>query len=195
MSRWFGGPDLVDGDRLADEQVLAHCRGIPTLDLGCGPGRFTAALQARGSAALGVDASRVAVELTRARGGTAIQADLFGPLPAEGCWEQILLADGNIGIGGDPVRMLARIAALLAPDGIVIAELDPPTTEANRELVRWETEHYVGHWFPWSRVSASTLGSIASAAGLEVANVVGIHDRVITVLRACGNPRRALRHR
>lgn len=195
MTRWFGGPGLVDGDRLADEHVLAHCRGIPTLDLGCGPGRFTAALQERGSAALGVDASRAAVELTRARGGTAIQADLFGPLPAEGCWEQILLTDGNIGIGGDPVRMLARVAALLTPGGVVIAEIDPPTTEPNRELVRWEAEHYVGQWFPWSRVNATMLGDVAAAAGLLVTNVVDIQDRVIALLRAHSDPQRVLRHR
>lgn len=195
MTRWFGGADLVEGDRLADEHVLAQCRGTTTLDLGCGPGRFTAALQKRGSAALGVDASRVAVELTRARGGTAIQADLFGPLPAEGCWEQILLTDGNIGIGGDPARMLARVAALLAPGGIVIAEIDPPRAEADHELVRWEAEHYVGQWFPWSRVNASTLGGIASAAGLLVANVADIQDRVITVLRAHDGPQHALRYR
>jgi SAM-dependent methyltransferase len=115
MTRWIGGPNTAHHDRLADEQVLRYCSQRPTLDLGCGPGRFTAFLQQRGSAALGVDSSRAAVELTRERGGTAIHADLFAPLPAEGCWEQVLLTDGNIGIGGDPVRTLGRAADLLAP--------------------------------------------------------------------------------
>jgi SAM-dependent methyltransferase len=182
MTRWIGGPNTTRHDRLADEHVLAHCSGRPTLDLGCGPGRFTASLQQRGSAALGVDTSRAAVELTRMRGGTAIRGDLFAPLPAEGCWDQILLTDGNIGIGGDPVRTLRRSADLLAPGGVVITEIDPPITALCHELLRWETEHKVGQWFPWSRVGGPALGDIAGAAGLHVTNVVEIHARVIAVL-------------
>jgi SAM-dependent methyltransferase len=184
MTRWIGGPNTAHHDRLADEQVLRYCSQRPTLDLGCGPGRFTAALQQRGSAALGVDTSRAAVELTRVRGGTAIHADLFAPLPAEGRWEQVLLTDGNIGIGGDPVRTLGRAADLLAPGGIVIAEIDPPTTVVCHELLRWETEHHVGQWFPWSRVNADVLGDIAVAAGFLVTNIVDVQARVIAVLRA-----------
>ena len=108
MARWMGGPQTTPQDRLADEQVLGHCSSRPTLDLGCGPGRFTASLRQRGIPALGVDSSAAAVEMTRRRGGTAIRRDLFAPLPAEGSWEQILLTDGNIGIGGNPVRILRR---------------------------------------------------------------------------------------
>ena len=183
MSRWIGGPDSADHDRLADEHVLWHCSPRPTLDLGCGPGRFTASLQQRGSAALGVDTSRAAVELTRARGGTAIHADLFGQLPAAGCWDQILLTDGNIGIGGDPVRTLGRASELLSPGGIVIVEIDPPTSAIGHELLRWETEHYVGPWFSWSRVNATVLDDIARAAGFCVASVSDIQARVIAVLQ------------
>ena len=84
---------------LATLAGLLDVQPSTTLDLGCGPRRFTASLQQRGFPALGVDTSRAAVELTRQRGGTAIHADLFAPLPAEGCWEQILLADGNIASG------------------------------------------------------------------------------------------------
>jgi SAM-dependent methyltransferase len=184
MTRWIGGPDAANHDRLADAQVLGYCSQRPTLDLGCGPGRFTASLQQRGFPALGVDMSRAAVELTRERGGAAIHADLFAPLPAEGCWEQILLADGNIGIGGDPVRTLGRAADLLAPGGIVIAEIDPTTTAVCHELLRWETEHHVGQWFPWSRVNVAVLGDIAVAAGFVVTNIVDIQARVIAVLSA-----------
>ncbi|CQD20180.1 type 12 methyltransferase [Mycobacterium lentiflavum] len=183
MARWIGGPHASHRDRLADGHVLRHCTARPTLDLGCGPGRFTASLRERGWAALGVDASRAAVDLTRDRGGTAIHADLFAPLPAEGCWEQILLTDGNIGIGGDPVRILRRAVELLAPGGIVVAEVDPVTTAACREVLRWETEHHVGQWFPWSRVNAAALGDLASTAGLLVSSIVDFDHRVIAVLR------------
>ena len=129
-----------------------------------------------------MDSSAVAVELTRRRGGVAIRGDLFDPLPAGGCWDQVLLADGNIGIGGDPVATLRRAAEILAPGGVVIVETDPPSTALSHELLRWETEDHVEHWFPWSRVSAAALGSIAKHAGLTVTTVVDIHSRVIAVL-------------
>ena len=74
----------------------------PVLDLGCGPGRLVAALSARGTAVLGVDASPAAVDLTRATGGTALCRSVFDPLPGEGRWRSVLLVDGNVGIGGTP---------------------------------------------------------------------------------------------
>jgi SAM-dependent methyltransferase len=183
INRWMGGPASAPHDRVADEHVLAHCNGRLTLDLGCGPGRFTASLQRRGSAALGVDTSIAAVELTRMRGGAAIHGDLFAPLPAEGSWDQILLTDGNIGIGGDPVRTLRRAATLLTSGGVVIAEIDPAHSTALRhEMLRWETEHHVGQWFPWSRVGAEALADIATTAGFLVTSVAEVHSRVIAVL-------------
>ena len=184
MARWMGGPETTPQDRLADEHLLGHCSSRPTLDLGCGPGRFTASLRQRGMPVLGVDSSATAVEMTRRRGGTAICRDLFAPLPAEGSWEQILLTDGNIGIGGNPVRILWRAAELLAHGGIVIVEVDSPATALSYELLRWETEQHIGHWFPWSRMGADALGVIAHAAGFIVTHLVDIHDRVIAVLTA-----------
>jgi SAM-dependent methyltransferase len=182
MARWMGGPETTHEDRLADEHVLGHCSSRPTLDLGCGPGRFIASLQERGLPALGVDSSPAAVEMTRRRGGTAIRRDLFAQLPAEGSWQQILLTDGNIGIGGNPVRTLMRAAELLAEGGVVIVEIDPPATAFGYEMLRWETDQHLGHWFPWSRIGAGALGTIAHTAGFTVRHVVEIHDRVIAVL-------------
>jgi SAM-dependent methyltransferase len=188
MTRWMGGPQTTPQDRLADEHVLGHCSSRPTLDVGCGPGRFTASLQGRGLPALGVDNSAAAVEMTRRRGGAAIRRDLFEPLPAEGSWEQILLTDGNIGIGGNPVRTLRRAADLLANGGTVIVEIDSPATVLCYEMLRWETEQHLGHWFPWSRVGVAALGDIAHSAGFLVTHVVDFHDRVIAVLKVA--PRR-----
>jgi SAM-dependent methyltransferase len=182
MTRWFGAAGAAPVDRLADDVVFAECSGRPTLDLGCGPGRFTAWLQRSGSAALGVDASAVAVSLTRQRGGTAMRRDLFGPLPAEGCWDHVLLADGNVGIGGDPVRTLNRAAELIAPEGAIIVELDHPTVALSHEMLRWETEHAVGQWFPWARVGAPALVALANAAGLRVTKIIDMDPRVIVVL-------------
>jgi len=111
-----------------------------------------------------------------------MRRDLFGPLPAEGCWDHVLLADGNVGIGGDPVRTLNRAAELLAPGGAIIVELDYPTVAVSHEMLRWETEHAVGQWFPWARVGAPALGALANAAGLRVTKIIDMDARVIVVL-------------
>lgn len=176
-ARWMGGPAATLDDITADEAMLSHCGGA-TIDLGCGPGRLTEALGRRGVPALGVDTSETAVALTRRRGGKAVLRDLFEPLPDAGNWSCVLLADGNIGIGGDPVRLLRRAAELLRPDGIIVAEVDPPTGAGVRcHTMRWETDTTVGEWFAWASVSASATHEIAEAAGLRVIDVSPMHGR------------------
>ncbi|TQS43117.1 methyltransferase domain-containing protein [Cryptosporangium phraense] len=154
--------DRVDGDRA----LVARCVGS-TLDVGCGPGRLTAALSdaAVGGAVLGVDVSAAAVALTRRRGAAAVRASVFGPLPAEGHWDTVLLADGNVGIGGDAVALLRRCRALLAPAGRIVVELDPrPSTEASRTRLRLGDRR--SEFFGWARVGPDAIDAIAGAAGL-----------------------------
>jgi hypothetical protein len=108
-------------------------------------------------------------------------------LPAGGSWEQVLLTDGNIGIACNPVQTLRRAADLLTHGGIVVIEIDSPANMSCYEWLHWETEHYLGHWFPWSRVGAGALGDIARAAGFCVPHVINIHNRVIAVLIAAAH--------
>ena len=99
-------------------RCLELCEG-PTIDLGCGPGRLVAELIRRGVPALGVDQSATAVGLARRSGAPALRRDVFGPLPGAGRWQTVLLADGNVGLGGDPLRVLRRAAELLGRGGRV----------------------------------------------------------------------------
>ena len=46
-------------------------------------------------------------------GRPALRRDVFEPLPGTGRWQTVLLADGNVGLGGDPLRVLRRAAELL----------------------------------------------------------------------------------
>jgi SAM-dependent methyltransferase len=151
----------------ADRAVLARAEG-PVLDVGCGPGRIVAALARAGVPAAGVDVSRAAVGLTRARGGEALCRSVFAPLPGEGAWRTVLLLDGNVGIGGDPVRLLRRSAELLAAGGRVIVETGGPGTARGTAQVRLEVAGLVSEWFAWSRVGAGAIAPVAGAAGLRL---------------------------
>jgi SAM-dependent methyltransferase len=154
--------------RRGDEGLLDRCGG-PTLDLGCGPGRLTAALAARGVPVLGVDVSPTAVRQAHRRGASALLRDVFGPLPAEGRWHHALLIDGNIGIGGDPVRLLHRCAALIGPHGDVLVETEPPGARTWRGLFALADRVRVSDVFPWAFVAAQDLAGLAAHAGLAVA--------------------------
>ncbi len=151
-----------------DESLLARCSG-PTLDIGCGPGRLVAALDARGCPALGIDVSAAAVRLARARGVTALHRDVFDPLPGHGRWRRLLLADGNIGIGGDPHRLLRRCGDLLASDGRLLAELGPPGSRSwsGTATVRHDGKA-PGVPLRWAVVAAHDLPALAAAAGLRI---------------------------
>jgi hypothetical protein len=78
----------------------------------------------------------------------------------------VLLADGNVGIGGDPVRMLRRVSALLAPHGRVVCELHAGADSTGS--VRLEGLGVVSAWFPWALLGPAGLAAAAGAAGLAV---------------------------
>jgi SAM-dependent methyltransferase len=154
LGRWLGPPTP------AEERVLDRARG-PVLDVGCGPGRHVLALHGRGVPALGVDVSSAAVRLARDRGAPAVEGSVFAALPGRGRWRTALLLDGNVGIGGDPVALLRRVATQLAPDGRILVEVDPPGAPTRAELVRLECGGRHGAPFPWAWVGADGLESVA----------------------------------
>lgn len=167
----------------ADRTLLDRCAG-PTLDLGCGPGRLTHALQATGTPVLGVDLSPTAVRAAVDRGVVALRRDLFAPLPAEGRWHTILLADGNIGIGGDAVRLLRRCRELLAPSGRVLLDLAEPGTGYVRRRVRLAAGGTVSGWFPWCWLDHRALAVLATWCGLRLVDHWAAGDRCQAELKA-----------
>jgi SAM-dependent methyltransferase len=172
---------LRHADR-SDDVLLDACSG-PALGVGCGPGRLTVELSRRGVPALGVDVSAEAVRLTRERGGAALWRDVFAALPGEGRWACVLLADGNIGIGGHPVQLLRRAAGLVAADGRIVVEVEPPGVGLQRSLLRLESGASPSGWFRWARVDMAAVGGVAAAAGLRLAGLVERSGRVVAQLR------------
>jgi SAM-dependent methyltransferase len=160
VARWRAAAHGEDG------WLLDRCAG-PTIDLGCGPGRLVRALTARGVPALGVDVSAVARRQCRRQRTPMIRRDVFGPLPGEGTWGHVLLADGNIGIGGDPLRLLHRAAQLLRPGGTVLVETDGVADTHWRGSVRVRTAAGEGPPLPWAGVGANVLSRLAAPLRLH----------------------------
>jgi SAM-dependent methyltransferase len=165
----------------ADAAMLDECAG-PVLDVGCGPGRMSAALAGRGQPVLGVDLVPEAVRQTRSRGACALRRDVFGPLPAEGRWQTALLADGNIGIGGDPAALLRRLRRALAPDGRVVCDLAEPGTGQRVVRAHLECRGRRSRSFAWALVDADALSTLAAATGFVVRRTARTHGRWIGVL-------------
>jgi SAM-dependent methyltransferase len=160
----------------ADLELLAHCVGH-TLDLGCGPGRLTAALAGLGHVALGVDVVREAVEQTVARGGAALRRDVFDRLPGEGRWATALLADGNVGIGGDPFALLRRARELVAADGRVVVEVAGPGVRPTTGWVALECAGLHSAPFRWATVGTDDVRGLATAAGFRAVAVHAVGER------------------
>lgn len=184
--RWLGGDHVTAADRQVDSVLVGCCDG-PTVDLGCGPGRLVAALCRRGVMALGVDISPTAISVTRGRGAPAVPRDVFGPLPGDGRWHYVLLADGNIGIGGDPLRILRRVTRLLRPGGVAVVEFAGPGTGTVVSEIRLETPAQIGDWFPWAEVAIDHAAGVAAEAGLELFCTAEVSGRHIGWLRRPGD--------
>lgn len=164
LGRWQGAPGAEERDVL--DRALA-----PVLDVGCGPGRHTFELASRGVMALGVDASPAAVRLARSIGATVLERSIFGRVPGSGRWRTALLLDGNIGIGGDAVALLRRVATLLGPDGRALVEVEAPGVASRSLRVHVERGAECGPWFEWALVGADGVDAVGRMAGFARAEV------------------------
>lgn len=160
----------------ADELALSRVSG-PVLDVGCGPGRHVHALARRGVLALGLDVCPEAVSLARRRGIAAVEGSVFSAVPGAGTWGSALLLDGNVGIGGHPGRLLARVSGLLREDGRIIAEVERPGVATHCQPVRLIAGEQVSEPFAWAVLGIDGLAGAAAGAGLRVAAVHVADDR------------------
>lgn len=175
-----------------DSSILDRCQGH-TLDVGSGPGRLTVALAERGVPALGIDITPYAVRIAQACGALALRRDVFGAVPGTGRWATLLLADGNIGIGGDPVALLRRVAELLMPGGRALIEVEPPGAPLSCEQVRLSHAGTFSEWFPWASIGADQISGLGLAAGLAVTEIWTDANRWFAALgRGCSQDKPGL---
>ena len=161
VSRWAGPATACD------ETLLSRVQG-PVLDVGCGPGRLTAALHRRGVDVLGLEVLPEVPVLVRGAGAPLHVGDVFAPVPRTGEWRTVLLADGNVGIGGDPAALLRRVRTLLPPAGTVLLELHPAAEAPLRGRVRLEGLGHRSAWFGWGLVGTAALPAVAASGGFTV---------------------------
>ena len=115
----------------------------------------------------------------------ALRRAVEQPVPAEGRWGTVLLADGNIGIGGDPPALLDRCRRLVGPRGLVLVETDADDdADDTSPLVLRDAEGRTTRPLPWARVGATTLGGLAAAAGFAVLEQWRLGGRTVVALRA-----------
>ncbi len=175
--------DMWEGPATAED--LAMLEGVlpAVLDIGCGPGRIAAALACSGLPSLGIDVSPSALSSATSLGAIVLERSVFDPLPGEGRWGSVLLLDGNIGIGGDPVYLLRRVRELLAPDGTAVIEVEPPGRSLVRDEVRLRgPAGDPGPWFDWAWVGADSIAGLAATAGFASCCVQRYGDRHVARL-------------
>jgi hypothetical protein len=137
--------------------------------------------------ALGVDISPVAVAIARRGGARAMVADIFGDVPGARSWRTALLLDGNVGIGGDPGRLLKRLQTLLHPEGVVLVELEPPGSVTDGGRARIELAGRSSGWFAWGRVAACEAAAVAGDAGMSVDREWSCGERWFARLRTAAH--------
>lgn len=177
-SLWSAGSTATD-----DALFVDPCHGA-TLDVGCGPGRLTEAIASRGIEVLGIDTSAEAVRLTRARGVMALHRDVYDPIPHYSGWRHIILADGNIGLGGNPLRLLERVRQLLHENGTALVEVAGRGVKSEIEQLRLQVGDSISAPFKWSVVGADDIEQVAAAAGLHVMGFRTQDERTVATLRS-----------
>lgn len=154
------GVDLDGEARFIDMMVA---RGSVVLDAGCGTGRVTAALVARGHRAIGVDkdAGLVQIGLDRYPGVSLLVYDLAAltanVFAAHGLPESfdVIVCPGNVMVylaPGTERRVLTNLAALLRPGGRAVfgfatgRDYAVDGLDADAAAVGWILEHRFGSW-------------------------------------------------
>jgi SAM-dependent methyltransferase len=124
----------------AREQSAIRVAKGRVLDIGCGAGRHSLFLQAKGLEVTGIDVSPLAIRVCKARGlkdARLMSIDDVGP--SLGKFDTILMLGNNFGLLSNKIKarvLLRRFLKMMNPKGRIIAEsleiYKPPVDSAHR---------------------------------------------------------------
>ena len=198
---YFGGPDGF----AEIESAAMELMGGSVLDIGAGAGRFSLAVQARGSDVVALDDSAGAIEVCRRRGVERTANQSFHTYESNQRFDTFLMMGHNLGLlAPDPVRSLERLAAMASPGAVILGtSLDPYATddpthleyhESNRArgrrgghlVLRVRTRQLIGPWFDYLFSTFAELSDLASQTGWEATMVAedDVHYLAALKLRA-----------
>lgn len=188
-----------------ERAALAWARGR-VLDLGCGAGRHALALQERGLAVVGLDASPLVIAVCRQRGLRAahvLDVARLGPEAGLGRFDTLLLLGANLGLLGSAAgarTLLGRFHALTGARARLIGESRDPSVlsapvhvayrAANRHRgrlpgqlrVRIRYREYVTPWFDYLFLARGELEQLLAGTGWRAQQYVEGEGGVYSVL-------------
>jgi SAM-dependent methyltransferase len=174
-----------------ERRAMRYVRGR-VLDVGCGAGRVSLHLQARGHGVVAIDESPLAVEVARRRGVMHAEvATLAGYSAPRSSVGTVVLLRNNLGLvrrGAGVGRVLRRLTQMTAADGRIVTDsvdpdrLDDPVFQTyaprtaravpgtQRFRVRWRT--YASPWFGYVMLAPDRFARTFDGSGWHVAYVV-----------------------
>jgi SAM-dependent methyltransferase len=177
-----------------ERAALRFARGR-ALDVGVGAGRVAIELQERGHEVVGIDVSRLALEVARRRGAKDVRELAVTQVGRQlGLFDTIVMFGNNCGLFGSRRRapwLLRRFKSVTTPQAkILAASTDPYTTdnpehlayhERNRRRgrmagqLRIRVRHglYTTPWFDYLLASPDELAELAKGTGWELMRVIG----------------------
>jgi SAM-dependent methyltransferase len=174
-------------------KALRFVRGR-VLDVGCGAGRWSLHLQKRGREVTAIDASPLAVEVSRRRGVRDARVVPIGRVSeAMGRFDTIVMMGNNFGLFGgwdEGRRLLRRFHAMTRPGARIVAETNDPFQTANPDhkayhelnrrrgrmggqlLLRIRYRAYATPWFDYLMVSTDEMRAMLDGTGWALDRVI-----------------------
>jgi len=172
-----------------EQKAMKFVRG-KVLDIGCGAGRHSLYLQARGFDVNSIDNSPLAVKVCKLRGLRKVKLMSLEQIDfSPGTFDTILMLGGNFSLLGNPSKakkILAKLRKISSKNAVLIAETrDPYKTEnplhlqyhkqnrAERKLsgqsrIRVRHEKTVTRWIEWMILSKEEMKQLLEGTGWKV---------------------------
>ncbi len=181
-----------------ERAAIRYARGR-VLDIGCGGGRHSVYLQAKGFQVLPIDVSPLAIRVCKLRGlKNARVVSVTQLTPKLGKFDTLLMLGNGFGLFHNPSMariLLRRLLKLTSPRATVIAEsLDPYKTEnpfhlqyhrrnkrlgkmAGQVRIRIRYQKYCTPWFDYLLVSRVEMKQILEGTGWKILRFISAKGR------------------